>query len=77
MWSILKPGGILIYTTCSLLPEENKIQIGKFLEKHKNAKHIPIELDHQHNTDFGVQIMPGENNMVGFYYAKIMKIDEK
>ncbi|MEE1286180.1 MAG: 16S rRNA (cytosine(967)-C(5))-methyltransferase RsmB [Ruminobacter sp.] len=77
MWSILKPGGILIYTTCSLLPEENKIQICKFLEKHKNAKHIPIELDHQHNTDFGVQIMPGENNMDGFYYAKIMKIDEK
>lgn len=32
-WSALKPGGILVYSTCTFAPEENELQITKFLER--------------------------------------------
>ena len=31
----VKPGGFLIYSTCSLFPEEKELQIKKFLERHE------------------------------------------
>lgn len=31
---LLKPGGILVYATCSVEPEENQMQIDSFLERH-------------------------------------------
>ena len=33
---IIKPGGILVYSTCTIEPEENENVIGEFLEKHKD-----------------------------------------
>jgi tRNA (cytosine49-C5)-methyltransferase len=32
-WSMLKPGGTLVYSTCTFAPEENELQITKFLER--------------------------------------------
>ena len=32
--SLLKPGGVLVYATCSIEPEENRMQIDSFLERH-------------------------------------------
>ena len=32
-WNALKPGGILVYSTCTFAPEENELQISKFLER--------------------------------------------
>jgi 16S rRNA (cytosine1407-C5)-methyltransferase len=43
-WRALKPGGVLVYSTCTLAPEENELQITKFLEKKTDAKLIPINL---------------------------------
>lgn len=33
--SAVKPGGTLIYSTCSLFPEENELQVKSFLERHE------------------------------------------
>jgi len=38
----VKPGGRLIYATCSLLPWENESQIDRFLKSHKDFKTLPI-----------------------------------
>jgi 16S rRNA (cytosine967-C5)-methyltransferase len=74
-WSLLKPGGTLLYATCSILPQENSEQIEQFLENNTDAKLIPIDCVQQEaeNTT-GWQLLPGENNMDGFYYAKLLKI---
>ncbi|MGL1957243.1 MAG: 16S rRNA (cytosine(967)-C(5))-methyltransferase RsmB [Colwellia sp.] len=78
-WSLLKPGGTLLYATCSILPEENSEQIKHFIENTNNAKLIDISsnnLSTSHainNNNMGWQLLPGEQNMDGFYYAKLIK----
>jgi 16S rRNA (cytosine967-C5)-methyltransferase len=41
-WRLVKPGGRLIYATCSLLAEENEAQVEAFLEAHAEFKLVPI-----------------------------------
>jgi len=41
--TLVKPGGRLIYTTCSLLQEENERQLAWFLEKHGDFQALPID----------------------------------
>ncbi|SET68971.1 16S rRNA (cytosine(967)-C(5))-methyltransferase RsmB [Thalassotalea agarivorans] len=69
-WQLLKPGGTLLYATCSILPQENKDQVDAFLKRQSDATLVPIE---QSQDDIGWQILPNEHSMDGFYYAKIMK----
>jgi 16S rRNA (cytosine967-C5)-methyltransferase len=40
---LVKPGGRLIYATCSLLQEENERQLAWFLEKHGDLQALPID----------------------------------
>ena len=69
-WSLLKPGGILLYATCSILPEENSQQVLSFIEKNQDAELVAIT---DNVTDIGWQILPNDNSMDGFYYAKLVK----
>ena len=41
-WSALKPGGILVYSTCTFAPEENELQVTKFLERVKDGGVLDI-----------------------------------
>jgi 16S rRNA (cytosine967-C5)-methyltransferase len=70
VWSLLKPGGTLLYATCSVLPEENSQQIQHFVAENSDAEHIAIT-----NTvnDVGWQILSNDNSMDGFYFAKLVK----
>ncbi|NRA83107.1 MAG: 16S rRNA (cytosine(967)-C(5))-methyltransferase RsmB [Gammaproteobacteria bacterium] len=71
-WKLLKPGGTLVYATCSVLPDENSEQIIRFLAQQPDAELIPLH-DNDTITNPGWQILPGENNVDGFYYAKLVK----
>ena len=72
LWDKLKPGGILLYATCSILPDENELQVKSFLETRSDATLIP--LSEQYNSDTqGRQLLPNEDAMDGFYYAKLQK----
>jgi 16S rRNA (cytosine967-C5)-methyltransferase len=75
IWSLLKPGGTLIYATCSILPEENSEQIIQFVEKNQDAQLIEINENNLDtaNRATGWQLLPDAENMDGFYYAKLMK----
>lgn len=72
LWDKLKPGGVLLYATCSILPDENDLQIKAFLESTSDATLIPLatQYDGQAVTR---QILPNEQQMDGFYYAKLQK----
>lgn len=72
MWEILKPGGILVYATCSILAEENHLQISRFLEQQPDASLVPIDSTETPSMP-GRQILPGEGQMDGFYYARLLK----
>ena len=50
VWSLLKPGGTLLYATCSVLPEENSQQVQRFVDENPDAKHISIT---QNTDDIG------------------------
>jgi 16S rRNA (cytosine967-C5)-methyltransferase len=41
--SLVKPGGRLVYGTCSLLTEENEDIVTGFLEKHPDFKLVPVQ----------------------------------
>lgn len=43
-WNALKPGGILVYSTCTFSPEENELQITKFMEKVGDCELLDIDL---------------------------------
>ena len=74
LWFMLKPGGVLLYATCSIIRDENDRQIDAFLQRYKNnAVEIIIEEEWGNRMPFGRQILPGEENMDGFYYALLRK----
>ncbi|PKM18210.1 MAG: 16S rRNA (cytosine(967)-C(5))-methyltransferase [Gammaproteobacteria bacterium HGW-Gammaproteobacteria-15] len=72
-WSLLAPGGTLLYATCSVLPAENSEQIEQFLQQHSDAKLDRLPQQHA-NQPYGWQLLPGEQDMDGFFYARLKKM---
>ena len=72
LWEKLKPGGILLYATCSILPDENDLQIKDFLKNKSDASLISLS-DQYNSVEHGRQLLPNEAAMDGFYYAKLQK----
>lgn len=73
MWPLLRPGGILLYATCSLLPAENVDQMAWFLKSHPDAEESVMQGTWGLPQHIGRQILPGQDNMDGFYYARLRK----
>jgi len=69
VWPHLKPGGTLVYATCSVLPEENSQQIAAFLKRTSNATLRTTGTPEKP----GVQNLPGAEDGDGFFYAKLIK----
>ncbi|PKF60780.1 16S rRNA (cytosine(967)-C(5))-methyltransferase [Psychromonas sp. psych-6C06] len=72
LWKKLKPGGVLLYATCSILPDENEQQVQRFLESQSDATLIPLS-EQYNSVEHGRQLLPNEDAMDGFYYAKLQK----
>jgi 16S rRNA (cytosine967-C5)-methyltransferase len=65
LWPLLKPGGRLVYATCTIAKHENEEQIERFLAARADTALA--------RPGLGRQIFPGEANMDGFYYACLDK----
>ncbi|WP_323765957.1 RsmB/NOP family class I SAM-dependent RNA methyltransferase [Marinovum sp.] len=77
--SCLKPGGRLIYCTCSLLPDEGECQVDAALERHEGLRVLPEAFDlpgvapEWRSSEGGLRLRPdywaGRGGMDGFYMA--------
>lgn len=73
IWPLLAPGGLLLYATCSLLPQENEEQIKRFLSVTADAAERSIEAGWGVARVVGRQTLPGQQTMDGFYYVCLEK----
>lgn len=64
----LNPGGILVYATCSILPEENEEQVYRFLKENPNFELEPLDSD-----EFFISKVPGIGTQNGGFGAKIRR----
>ncbi|WP_440616979.1 16S rRNA (cytosine(967)-C(5))-methyltransferase RsmB [Cysteiniphilum sp. 6C5] len=73
--SYLKPNGLFLYATCSILPEENDKQMANFLQTHYEFTVVDIPMmDNKLKQVHGYQILPTQNSGDGFYYCLLQKI---
>ncbi len=80
VWPLLKPGGKLLYVTCSVLPDENEHAISHFLEHHPDARDWPVRLPAGRARRHGWQLLPTDPisgavpaPVDGFFYAGLVK----
>ncbi len=72
-WSLLRPGGRLLYATCSLLAGENWQQVSAFIDDTPDAGMVQLSHPTGIECSHGMQILPGSSTMDGFYYALMEK----
>lgn len=76
LWQTLEVGGILVYATCSVLPEENTRVIEAFLARQSGARQLPITAQYGLEQPCGRQLLPQPEGHDGFYLAKLIKLDK-
>lgn len=74
LWPLLRRGGMLLYATCSLMPNENESQVLRFIGVVADARERPIRADWGRARVVGRQTLPGEGGADGFYYACLEKV---
>ncbi len=86
-FSLLKEGGTMVYSTCTMEPDENEGVIDFFLSKNEDARIMPIKLNikrsepitefegNQYNPEVKkcLRIWPQDNDSEGFFVCKIIK----
>lgn len=80
---LVKPGGMLMYITCSLQPEEGPDRVGAFLVRHDGFTAMPISpeelpelpeaIDRQKNLRTLPSMLAGNGGIDGFYAARLQK----
>lgn len=77
-WGLLKPGGRLVYATCSILPSENQQLVTNWLATVNDASIIPLEYAWGLSAEVGRQLLPGNRingeDSDGFFYCLLEKI---
>ena len=86
-WKLLKPGGVLVYSTCTMAPEENETVVDYFLRKHSDAhlQSLPYSCinripaltswnDREYEADLSacLRLVPGDLTEA-FFVAKLVK----
>ncbi|MCX8147588.1 MAG: RsmB/NOP family class I SAM-dependent RNA methyltransferase [Candidatus Woesearchaeota archaeon] len=87
-FNLLKDNGLMVYSTCTLEPEENEGVVSYLLDRYKNAKLEEIKINikrspaimefegekYNKGVEKCLRIWPQDNDTEGFFIAKIKKI---
>ncbi|MFT9367712.1 16S rRNA (cytosine(967)-C(5))-methyltransferase RsmB [Paenibacillus polymyxa] len=77
---LLKPGGILVYSTCTIEPDENEGQLARFLSEHPEYElakdHSFPDVNHEMDgiQKGSVQLLPQYFHSDGFYIARLRRV---
>ncbi len=74
----VKTGGTFVYSTCSVLPEENEMQIKAFLERHPEFVLAPLPETilprfREQAGQYGLQLLPYRDHVEGFFIARMVR----
>ena len=72
LWQLLRGGGKLLYATCSVFNEENRLQIEQFVARHSDAQQLPLALPADGITIADGQLLPDVEHD-GFFYTLLQK----
>jgi len=82
-FAMLRPGGRMIYCTCSLEPEEGEDQIAAFLARTQGARIDPVRPEELPGLEMAIlpdgavrtrpDMWPGQGGLDGFYIARLVK----
>ncbi|HWX64882.1 MAG TPA: 16S rRNA (cytosine(967)-C(5))-methyltransferase RsmB [Rhodanobacter sp.] len=73
LWPLLAPGGRLVYITCSVLRAENEAIVAELLAAQADAQAVAFTLPAGQAAAIGWQILPGDGDLDGMYYAVLQK----
>ena len=71
----VKPGGMLLYSTCTLVREENEGVVEAFLQEHPEfaPEPLPLPAPFPENTSGMLALVPGEYDTDGFFIARLRR----
>jgi len=72
----VKPGGVMVYSTCTLHPDENEAQINWFLKNHTgwHIEQPELDTDIKPASEGWIKVWPHQHNMDGFFMVKLVKV---
>jgi len=75
---MVKVGGTLVYSTCSILPGENGAQVKAFLERHPEYEVVPMAAElpealAKHETETGLQMFAHRDGTDGFFVCRMRR----
>ncbi len=69
----VKKGGILVYSTCTVLPSENSDNVKRFLSEHKDFEPVEFSIGEHRSTDGMLSLSPDTDGTDGFFVAKMKR----
>tara|TARA_R110002072_G_scaffold1369_7_gene11339 strand:+ start:26375 stop:27640 length:1266 start_codon:yes stop_codon:yes gene_type:complete len=72
-WSLLCINGELLYSTCSILPDENQAIVARFLKSQPDARLLPVNCSTGIASPEGLQLLPTTGGSDGFFFSRLQK----